>query len=248
MYFKRRFGIIQMGYGYDANVNSPDLLFRRYEDYIDFAFITGAGTIEVLPPMFFSSYSIYLKSPGNEIPATYFIYVFEWTFWLTLLMCIILLIAFIYLYKLLNNLSWHTFISITLNSFGISSENLTNNLKSFEFGILVFSVFAFVVGSSFSCFLIANLTIHKHYLPFQNFHELINQNEYGICFNQIGYAAPSINHIILHQPNKVRFCSQSNSELLGNAPNYHREICKSDKTAYIIPNRRYIVEETISAM
>lgn len=198
----------------------------------------------VMLPKSLVFYSIYIPSPGYNIPSTYFLSVFQWKFWIAVMILLFLLLTFIKLYSNVHKKSFGDYVQHVFHKFGISTENVDDLTLAMKIALITLSIFAICFSASFSGLLVTNFSLSNEVLPFKSLDEFLIQKEYFMCFRrnsmpELYLDARKSTNIRFNHPDCSRYTARNTAEAI---KILKISLCKNSKLAYfeIVPKMRYL--------
>lgn len=137
-----------------------------------------------LPPTQTIANKVYFQKPDDDISPTFFLQVFNYSFWIALGAVCILGILIIFVDVYLRRNSFSHLIDKTFSIFLISKTTDSKMTVGLGLTQTILSIFMFCIAASFSAFLISKLTIQNRKLPFSSLDELMSgRTKYSPCAN-----------------------------------------------------------------
>lgn len=138
-----------------------------------------------LAPIKYKYFDMFLKAPQPEIQSTFFLTVFSFEMWISIIFILILISLWMVFHHRINKLNTNATIDSIMQSFGVSSSSAVilkiPSLISLNFAKCLSAIFCFMVAASASAVLISELLTIKIKLPFTGLDDFWNQNDYALC-------------------------------------------------------------------
>lgn len=141
---------------------------------------------EIFGPIETKFYYVYFKTPNLIVSSTYFLNIFDKYIWMTLLVLVLIMFIILVFNNYLSRNSIFTLIETIFFVFGLTAIHSNRSVYKLSLNIvcIMFSILSIIVGTSVSAFLCAKLSYFNDKLPFNNLHEIMNQNTFLLCVNK----------------------------------------------------------------
>lgn len=182
----------------------------------------------MLAPLMKWPHNFYYKTPENLIPTTYFISVFEWKLWLSIIFTILVCFGILFFQLcLFKKAPFEDYLETAFDIFTIT----TKSGKSRHFSTVILKhtvqILFFIISSIFSSFLIAELSISLANEPLTKIDDFGNQNEYKLCISgktNTTYTFGSFNNMLVLENKTTSTCERFK---------LHDKICQNPYLVYI---------------
>lgn len=141
--------------------------------------------IDTLPPIYLAHHYIYFRELEPKISSIYFLLVFHWTLWISIGGIVFLTLLMLFFTKFMYKISWSEYIEYCYEIFGFHMSSNGHSKLAIKFLRLIILVWMFLIATVFSSFLMAQLANIEKVMPFHSLDELLHQDKYTICFNNV---------------------------------------------------------------